>query len=340
MNTLAFPRLAFLWFAVCSCGLAWDYPGHRAVNQLALEALPPEFPKFIQTPEARERIAFLAGEPDRWRNTEERSFAHAVFPDHQIDLESLIEVGYTPETLPVFRNDYIGHCLIVRQQHPERFAPIDPDKNKDHTREYIGTLPWTIVEHYAKLRSAFSYLRAFEEHGGTREEIENAKANIIYIMGVMGHYVGDAGQPLHTTKYYNGWFGENPNGYTTARTLHTLIDGAFLKKTGELDIHRLATEIRPAQFVSTAPDAAGRDGIFTTVLAFIVEQNQKVETLYQFEKAGKFTPENPASKEGRALLEAQIVKSGHLLSCLWLTAWHNTPPDKFLISRLAERQLK
>ena len=56
---------------------AWDYEGHRSVNQLALAALPTNFPAFALTPEARERIAFLSGEADRWRNyTNDLSLSH------------------------------------------------------------------------------------------------------------------------------------------------------------------------------------------------------------------------------------------------------------------------
>src|ERR1035437_9578170 len=47
---------------------AWDYDGHHAVNELALASLPTNFPAFVLTPETRDRIAFLAGEADRWRN--------------------------------------------------------------------------------------------------------------------------------------------------------------------------------------------------------------------------------------------------------------------------------
>ena len=47
---------------------AWDYEGHRVVNHAALASLPTNFPAFVLAPEARERIAFLSGEPDRWRN--------------------------------------------------------------------------------------------------------------------------------------------------------------------------------------------------------------------------------------------------------------------------------
>ena len=42
---------------------AWDYEGHRTVNQLALAALPADFPAFVREPANTERIAFLAGRP-------------------------------------------------------------------------------------------------------------------------------------------------------------------------------------------------------------------------------------------------------------------------------------
>src|ERR1051326_807583 len=86
---------------------AWDYEGHRIVNQLALASLPANFPAFVRDSAAQERIAFLAGEPDRWRNVpDELPLGHASSPDHYLDMESLDEYGLTPSTLPMFRYDF------------------------------------------------------------------------------------------------------------------------------------------------------------------------------------------------------------------------------------------
>src|SRR3974390_1550148 len=82
--------------------LAWDYEGHRVVTQLALASLPTNFPAFVRTPENAERIAFLAGEPDRWRNMQDLPLKHVNGPDHYIDMEELSLYGVNPETLPVF----------------------------------------------------------------------------------------------------------------------------------------------------------------------------------------------------------------------------------------------
>ena len=61
MNAFSFRAIgsALIFFLGPAAGIAWDYEGHRLVNQLAVATLPTNFPAFVQTPEARERIAFL-----------------------------------------------------------------------------------------------------------------------------------------------------------------------------------------------------------------------------------------------------------------------------------------
>ena len=66
---------------------AWDYAGHRLVNEVALASLPTNFPSFVRTSAAQDRIAFLAGEPDRWRNTTELRLQHAQEPEHFMDID-------------------------------------------------------------------------------------------------------------------------------------------------------------------------------------------------------------------------------------------------------------
>src|SRR5579864_5342538 len=78
--------------STCQFASAWDYEGHRVVNQLALASLPTNFPAFVRTPEAAERIAFLAGEPDRWRNGD-LPLQHCQEPEHFMDMEELDQLG-------------------------------------------------------------------------------------------------------------------------------------------------------------------------------------------------------------------------------------------------------
>jgi len=288
---------------IVQLAVAWDYEGHRVVNQLALVALPSDFPAFVETSEARERIMFLSGEPDRWRNrSDDLPLAHFNGPDHYFDLEELEEYGLKPEALPVFRYDFTAQLALARAAHPQRFPAIDPAKNKDHTRELVGFAPWAIAEYCGKLKSGFSYLKAFQDCSGTAEEVANAQQNVIYIMGVMGHYVGDCAQPLHVTKHHHGWVGKNPNGYTTNSGIHSWIDGGFFRMTGGVEAEPLIGKIRPAKIVG---DPTKPEDLFRQIMVYLLETQKFVEPLYRLEKEGKFTPEYAGSAKGREFLEAR-----------------------------------
>jgi hypothetical protein len=339
MKPRMFAALAGL-LGVCLAAMparAWDYSGHRAVNLVALHTLPKDFPAFVKTPAAKERIAFLAGEADRWRNSQDYTMRHCNEPDHFLDLEYLAGFGLTPETVSPYRYEFVSQLAAARVKKPEIEPVPDPAKDTSRNRALFGLLPWTINEQYSKLKSAFSYLKTFEQHGGTADEIRNAQENIIYLMGVMGHFAGDATQPLHTTKHFNGWLGDNPKGYSTKRTLHSWIDGGYLDKVG-LDVAELLPKTRPARGVEGAN--ARNEGVFQPVMGFLVEQNKLVAPLYAADRDGKMSGNGTVGLQGRALLVEQLIKGGQLLGDLWLTAWQTAPEDGYLKSALARRKLK
>ena len=336
--TLGFLALSGLAQLTGRPTLAWDYDGHRLVNQLALASLPTNFPTFVRVPAAAERIGFLSGEPDRWRNVQDLPLRHANGPDHYIDLEQLADYGLKPEMLPVFRYDFVAQLALVRQAHPDKFPVPEAARNEDHTRELVGFLPWAIVENYAKLKSGFSYLKAYEEAGGTPDEIANAQENIVYVMGAMGHYIGDASQPLHTTIHHHGWVGENPHQYSTNSRIHSWIDGGYFLKIGGANRQALESRLRPAQLVAINGHPAKPEEIFQAAMVFLLEQNKLVERLYQMEKEGQLSGEGEAGLRGRGFLEGQLLKSGQLLGDILYSAWQQAGPDTFLRTQLARRK--
>ena len=333
-HLLGFALCALFW---ATSAAAWDYEGHRIVNQLALASLPTNFPGFVFTAGASERIAFLSGEPDRWRNVRDLPLRHYNGPNHYIDLEELSDYGLEPRALPMLRGDFIAQLAVIRKAHPEKFAEIDAAHNEDHTRELVGLLPWAITENYAKLKSCFSYLKTFQEAGGTPEEIANAQEDVIYVMGVMGHYVGDASQPLHTTIHYRGWVGDNPHGYSTDSRIHSWIDGGYFQKVGGPDFKALKERLRSANLVSFQGHTARPAEMFQAAIEFILEQHQLVEPLYQMEKEGEFSGDGELGLKGKPFLENQLLKSGQCLGDIWTPAWRQAPTDSFLKGQLARR---
>ena len=318
---------------------AWDYEGHRMVNQLGLASLPTNFPAFARTAAAQERIAFLAGEADRWRNSPDSAFKHFHTPDHYLDLEDLGPAGIDPKSVTPFRFEFTAQLTAARAAQPTNFPAIDPAKNTDKTRELAGFLPWTITEYYSKLKSSFSYLKTFEEHGGTPEEIANAQQNVLYTMGVMGHFVGDASQPLHTTKHHHGWVGPNPDRYTTNYLFHAWIDGGFIARA-EIKLADLKAQMRPAQVIDFALTPAGRarqEEVFPVVMDYILGQHKLVEPLYKLDKERKLSHDGEVQPEGRQFITRQLTAAGQMLGDLWLTAWQHAQRDTFLEAQLAKR---
>jgi hypothetical protein len=318
---------------------AWDYEGHRTVNLLALDSLPTNFPAALRDAAARERVAFLAGEPDRWRNTSDRPLRHANGLDHYFDMEYLADYyAMSATNLSPFRYEFTAQMAAVRAKSPEKFSTTE--KDDDRIKYLPGFLPWAIVENYAKLKSGFSYLKVFEEMG-TPEEVAEARKNLLYIMGTMGHYVGDATQPLHTTKHFNGWVGENPKGYGTNKTFHSWIDGGYLRKVGGLRDAELRAKLRPAAPLTldgtTARDA---EDVFKVVMRFLAEQHKLVEPLYEMNKDGRLSGNGEKGMEAFPVLSNQIKLAAQFLGDLWLTAYQNAPVDNFLKNQLATRKLQ
>ena len=337
-------RVAAVAFLVVAAGVvrAWDYPGHRIVNRLALAALPPEYPAFVHTPAHAERIAFLAGGGDRWRNVDPwLKQSGPSWTDHFIDIEELAAAGLDPRTVSSFRYNFLVAFAAGRAAHADQFPRLDPETNPDHTREWPGFAPWAITEWFQKLRSAFSYLKAFEEVGGTAEEIANAQADVVYVMGILGHYIGDCAQPLHTTVHHNGWVGDNPHGYTTWPGFHSWVDGkdgGFIGRAG-IDYAGLAPRITRAEPFLLAPRADRRDPFFVIAMDYILAQHQLVEPLYRLEKAGLLAlGDRPVAPEGRAFIEGQLLKGGTMLARAWVTAWQSAPVDTYLRTQLGKRQ--
>lgn len=328
---------ALVFVALAPVAGAWDYEGHRAVNQIALATLPAEFPAFVREPAAAERIAWLSSEADRWRSAPDLPARHCNAPDHYLDLEYLAEAGLDAATVSSFRYEFAVEFARGRAAHPQNFEAVDPAQNADRTREWAGFLPWTVAEYFGKLRGNFARLKVLEELG-TPEEIAQAKASLVELMGIMGHFVGDSAQPLHTTKHHNGWVGDNPSNYTRWRGFHSWIDSGFINRA-QIDFADLPAQARPAALLSLDPPADGRDPMFAHALAFLLRQHALVEPLYGMEKARRFRAENnPPDAEAVAFIRRQILVAGEMLGDIWLTAWRTAAPDAYLRGQLIRQK--
>jgi S1/P1 Nuclease len=266
---------------------AWGDEGHRMVNRLAASSLPSDVPEFLRSKEAVALIEYLGPEPDRWRSPAEPELNSAQAPEHFIDLEPADALG----PLPHKRLDFLAK-VYAAGQNPSR----------------IGLQPWEATEVWERLKAALrTYRELSAEHKSTRE----VEQSVLFYAGWLGHYVGDASQPLHTTIQYNGWTGPNPNGYTTEHKIHSQFETAFVSANLPVLDAMVKTKIG-------APHVIEGD-IFDGYMAYIRHTATYVEKVYQLEKADGFT--GSGSTESREFTADRLAAGASMLRDMIYTAW-------------------
>lgn len=300
---------------------AWDAIGHRAITWLALDGLSGDMPAFLRDPAVRHGIAWQAAEPDRWRGLRNPYITNASYGDHFIDVEDLDGFGLTLETVSPLRYRFVRDMAVARHEHPAgpdgKSEPYNEKLDPTGQKQWAGFVPHAIAEHHAKLTSMFKTYRILEslKDPARAPQLEMAKANIQTTMGLLSHYVGDTAQPLHTTKHFSGWVGENPKGYTTAKTFHAYIDG------GVLALHKLEyNTLREGQKYEVGLVAADP---WNDILTYVKRSHEKVVPLYELEKSGQLQ-----QAEGKAFITERLHDAGAMLAAVYNSAWANSAPSQ------------
>lgn len=309
---------AFITACFAFPALGWDAYGHRLITTLAVESMTGA-PEWLKGDENIRKVADGAVVPDRWRSTKINQLTHLNNPEHYIDVEDLAPYGLSLKTLPTLRYEYVKAMVLAKERAGPGFKgrPVNPARDTAKTDELPGFLPYGIVEQYAKVQSAFLVVRVLEKLNDPRRahQLQLAKENAIYNMGVLSHYVGDGAQPLHMTKHHHGWIGENPKGYTTDRGIHSYIDGKVI------NLHQIkASDVRPlvdgkVQVEARAP--------WEDVLNYLQTSFAEVEPLYELQKTGELDKSG-----GKQFIEKRLASGASMLAALYRGAWESAEPTQ------------
>ena len=290
-------RAAFL-VAVLVVGVresvGWGSDGHRMINRLAAAMLPKDVPEFLRDAAAQKAMEYYGPEPDHWKSQAEPELSASGSPEHFMDMEELDVLG---GPLPRKRYDFLRALAVAQKAHPE--MALSPEK--------VGLQPYAASEYWERLKSMMRDYRTVSAAHGDTKPIE---CEILFTAGVLGHWVADGSQPLHTSIYYNGWTGANPNGYTTLHVIHAQFESDFVKANVKAE-----KEVAPL-----VPEKAVVLGdMFDQYVGYLRASNAQVEPLYKLEKTGAFNGDGTA--EGRAFVDARIAAGVTELRDLIYTAW-------------------
>lgn len=192
---------------------------------------------------------------------------------------------------------------------PDSIPSTLSEAKKKYGEEFLkknGILPWHIQELMSKLTKAFK---------------EKRKMEILFLSTEIGHYVGDAHTPLHTTVNYDGqltgqdgihsaWesripklHGENYNYYSGQAKFIENIEQEVWKTISEsnklVNVLLTADKSLREQFSNTSGDVYKND-------EYIAKYNQMID----------------------GMVEKQIVLASQAAASFWYTAWVNAgKPD-------------
>lgn len=249
---------------------AWDSRTHMLIARLAIDALP-------ESPLKR------------------------VFETHAADLQ---DDAVAPDE--VLRARYgkaeaIRHYIDLENFGADPFAALQPNFDA-MIREYgadtlarSGTLPWTITATAQASEQAW-------RKGDCAEAILRS--------GYLAHYVGDASQPLHTTKFYDG--------LPQDRGLHARLEGAADRSVREIE--ELA---RPQVHLVQI------DSVWSSAIGELRQSNPLVSSMFDADRAARA---ETGAKRGddfdRALMRRelpmiarQVAEASSVLASIWLYEW-------------------
>jgi hypothetical protein len=190
-------------------------------------------------------------------------------------------------------------------------------------------LPYRIGELQWQLAASWTTLKTYEEHPdlATPELVRQERENIVYVMGILSHYVGDGCQPLHTSEHHNGWTGPNPKGYRTERGIHEVIDSTLIERFG-ITPKSMAGRQKPPMVVTPKE-------YWKQICGYLDKTHDQVEPLYAMEKSGELYKE-----AGKRFIEDELLDGGAMLAGIWAAAREAAVIDEFRVNQLKKAKEK
>jgi hypothetical protein len=276
---------------------AWGLEGHRMQIAATMQALPADMPAFFR--EAGPQLKYLATEPDRWRSPDVPAIVETSGTNHFFSHERARKV------LPPNR-----HLFIVELT---RSGAIDAHKP---SLAPFGLAPYAIQEWSDMLTGAFRRWRQMKEDTAeARIEKRQLEQSILFIAGVLAHWVTDVSQPMHCSVHILGWHPSVPNhaGYATDRGIHGRYETEYVERViDDRDVQAALTQ--PPRELGNWLDESSR---------YIGACNSHVETIYRWDKGAPFgSGREPA--EAKAFTAARLAEGAAMLRDIWVTAWRRS----------------
>jgi hypothetical protein len=283
-------HLSGVWVA------GWGSKGHEMIARVAVRALPSDMPGFFRNAEVE--LGYLSPLPDRWRVRDREPALHGLATrDHTIQLE------HVTQTPPSNRYEFLLQYAGFQRPAGGGFAYSE-----------IGFLHYAVAEYSEMLAVSWMLWRLAPESTETeRRAKRQLEQSIIHIAGMLSHFVGDAGMPLHTTVHVNGWMAHvpNPNGYGgEGEAIHRRFETVYINNEIEEDDFEDLVEKRARVLGPWLEEA----------MEHIRGSFEQVETVYAVDLDAPFGS-GEETAEARWFAAERLAYSATALRDFWYSAW-------------------
>jgi hypothetical protein len=270
-RSVAVAIAAVYFFALATSAAAWDSGTHRLITRLAVSALPSSPLKSFLVDNSA-ALQRYSTYPD---TVLKREYGKAEARHHYIDLE------------------YFG---------ADPFAALNPDisvmrrEYGSRTLRKSGTLPWHIEKVAGELNQAWR---------------DNDCERVLLLSGYLSHYVGDASQPLHTTKYFDGYPGD--------RGVHSRFESATDRAN-----RAIARPARDAIAIVTI------DSVWPAVITELKQAHMLIPQVLEADRAirieygySKYAYDRALLQREGGLMTEQVARAASVLDSIWIFEWQS-----------------
>ncbi|HJU27533.1 MAG TPA: hypothetical protein VJ718_00070, partial [Candidatus Binataceae bacterium] len=147
----------------------------------------------------------------------------------------------------------------------------------------------------------------------------NACDAALYDAGILAHYVGDASQPLHTTKYYDG--------YTYSdRGAHRRFEGAVDRDATGIEAAARPL-VRVEQIDSVWDAAVAEIGRAHALAPEVIRSDRAARSQMAF---GKRAYESALMRADSAMVAKQVADAASVLASIWIYEWKRAGSPSYL----------
>jgi hypothetical protein len=175
----------------------------------------------------------------------------------------------------------------------------------------VGMVFYAIVEELQRLTVQFRLWRDAQEAPVLDPAaMQQIQENAIFSAGVLGHWITDAAQPLHTTVHSDDWDSRypNPKKYIT-QAIHGRFESQYVDRAiTEQDIQQRMTPLRALGAWRTEADQHIRRSF------------GHFEEVYQLDQRGSFGS-GKEPEEAHGFTASRLAEGASMLRDAWASAW-------------------